>query len=1133
MKVQLDGGQVIDLGTTETTPTIGITDYSRRVTDDFGVTTVVERGFSRRMSVRMALPTDTVDAVQRQLANLRATSALWIADASLQWLNVVGFYKDFSLDLAVPPLSFCTLTVEGLAETEVVADGGGDPAPAGSASTLRLLQPITVDDAQLFAASVPENDAAAWASGTTYADGARVIRAHRVWESLVGGNVGNDPTTTTGSWLDTGPTNRWAMFDQALGTATTGTGSLSATLAPTAPIAAVAFLDAAGATVRVQVMSGSTTVYDQSVAVGGRAVVTFTGLPQTANLKVIATLTGASGSAPVSLGTLLAGAIVSLGITEASPSAGITDYSRKEVDDFGAVTIVQRAWSKRMTAQALIRTDAVDLVANRIAAVRARPSLWIGDSGLDSLSVYGFFKDFSIEVGDVVSKLSLSIEGLSKAAPVMPFGAGSAQLTQGSPDAMNWHLGLLAGDEYMRISNDGGATYGPAIKIVEEAGQAGEDGAYQQLVFRRAVTRPATPTGGGIPAGWYDGVPPDGADPIWWSVQYQRNGVGLGPWSTPGQISGQDGADGSSAFILVPKAGTFINANRITKAATADAAWDASAHSAAGFRGGAVASFRPGQTDKSIFVGLNDNPSNDNGFADIDYAWLCEAGGNRQAWLAGSPVGPVGTYDSASIFQIIYDGRTVRWLKDGGLVWAEDASPDRLLYLDTSLYHPSASIEDVAFSAAGRAGGDGEDGPAGYNNATIPIYQRAAAQPPLPSAQATYTFSTKSLTGLNNGWSTSIPAGTDPVWQSAATASSQAASDTIEANEWAAAVQVARNGQDGTGTPGANGLNNKSVFAYQRAVSQPAPPSQNAVYTFSTASLSGLNNGWSPTIPDGTGIVWVSTATALSPTDNDNINPSEWAAAAKLAQDGAAGADGFAVDTETTNFVQPVYSGGASKPTWTGGSGTIRLNKGGQRITAGVTYAVLGVTDIASLSLSGDTFNFAGATDDAGQFTIRATYNGVNYDKVVSVKKVYDGEAAFKGSVQITGTNVAATTATGVTTAPGGRGLTVSAAVSYIVSTGGAGSYQAALSLYWRNVTDNGPWNLLGTQNGSGATRVNQSSNPQEPEYVDTPGTVSAAYSFTGPASDKQIGFEARVAAAAGVGPVNFYNGSVKLEVSS
>src|SRR3546814_3198817 len=42
-------------------------------------------------------------------------------------------------------------------------------------------------------------------------------------------------------------------------------------------------------------------------------------------------------------------------------------------------------------------------------------SLWIADEGTDSLTLYGFFKDFSIEVGETVSTLSLSVEGLSKA----------------------------------------------------------------------------------------------------------------------------------------------------------------------------------------------------------------------------------------------------------------------------------------------------------------------------------------------------------------------------------------------------------------------------------------------------------------------------------------------------------------------------------------------------------------------------------------------------------------------------------------------------------------------------------------------------------------------------------------------
>ncbi|NII59846.1 hypothetical protein [Sphingomonas aerolata] len=417
MRVITDQGETIELGNVETTPTIGITDFSRRVTDDFGVTTVVERGFSRRMSVKLGVPIGDVDALQRRLATLRATPALWVADDRFASLSMRGFYKDFDLDLATPAVSYCTLTVEGLAETAAPEDVPGDPAPPGDMSTLQLIQPITVTDAVLASSTVPENDAVEWSSTATYALGARVMRAtmHRLYENLTAGNVGNDPAGVSGQWLDVGPTNRWAMFDEALGTSTASVNSIQVVFNADAANA-VALLDVAATSVRVRA-----TGYDRTTDAGAGAI-TFLDLPADAGTVTVTI----AGTGPVSVGTLLIGRVTTLGLTEASPTAGITDFSRKDVDQFGEVTIVERAWAKRMTARALIRTDAVDMVANRITAVRAQPSLWIGQTGLDSLTVYGFFKDFSIELGDTVSKLSLSIEGLSQAAPVVPFAPGSS-----------------------------------------------------------------------------------------------------------------------------------------------------------------------------------------------------------------------------------------------------------------------------------------------------------------------------------------------------------------------------------------------------------------------------------------------------------------------------------------------------------------------------------------------------------------------------------------------------------------------------------------------------------------------------------------------------------------------------------
>ncbi len=517
MKVIAPGDIETDLGTVEESPTVGMIDYSRRVTDDFGVTTVVKRGFARRMDVRIGLPSENVSAVQRVLAALRATAARWVADDGFDWLNFVGFFKDFQLTHEVGTLSYCTLTVEGLAETEDGADAGEDAAPDGRPSTLLLLQPVTLTTGMLVSSNAPETDYPEWSNITVYPEGARVIKTatHRIYESVAATNVANDPAGVSGKWLDIGPTNRWAMFDQALGTMTSRASSIVVTVAPGA-VNAVALLDVVGATVRVQ---GSG--YDQTKAVGDGAV-TFLDLPG-AGGNITVTV---AGSGTVSVGTMLVGSLVGLGVTGESPTAGITDFSRKEVDDFGEVTIVERAWAKRMEARALIRTDAIDDVANRIAMVRALPSLWIADEGTETLTLYGFFKDFSIAVAENVSTLSLSVEGLSEAMPI--------------------------------VEEDD-----DALAIVEKN------------IYRRSSTAPATPTGGSFdfdtmtttpPADWSVGVPV-GTDPVYISsaIASKVGGGGsadFGAWSPPviAFINGEDGAAGSPGAPGAPGSNGLNNA---------------------------------------------------------------------------------------------------------------------------------------------------------------------------------------------------------------------------------------------------------------------------------------------------------------------------------------------------------------------------------------------------------------------------------------------------------------------------------------------------------------------------------------------------------------------------------------------
>ncbi|WP_338678909.1 hypothetical protein OPV09_17410 [Janthinobacterium sp. TB1-E2] len=211
----------------------------------------------------------------------------------------------------------------------------------------------------------------------------------------------------------------------------------------------------------------------------------------------------------------------------------------------------------------------------------------------------------------------------------------------------------------------------------------------------------------------------------------------------------------------------------------------------------------------------------------------------------------------------------------------------------------------------------GETGLSGLNTGQAFAYKRADAAPGDSPGDVIFTFATASITtpagnDLANGWSKNIPAGTAPLYVRVAAASSRNATDSIAANEWAGAVQLAKDGADG--------LNVAPVRIYQRGATNIAPalPSAACTFTFATGALTGLNNGWSTQVPTAGGAyLFTSGATAASRTATDDIAPGEWAAAARLAADGAAGQRG------TVTVTAPGYS------TWSDASAVYELGHAG------------------------------------------------------------------------------------------------------------------------------------------------------------------------------------------------------------
>lgn len=109
-------GTMYFLGDTQYDCSVGIIDYSRKDTDEFGVTTLVRRGFSKRLSATIELDNSQLNNVIRILSDLRAEPCAWIATDEVGYaaLNVFGYYRDFTTSVRYFSRSLCSLEVEGL-----------------------------------------------------------------------------------------------------------------------------------------------------------------------------------------------------------------------------------------------------------------------------------------------------------------------------------------------------------------------------------------------------------------------------------------------------------------------------------------------------------------------------------------------------------------------------------------------------------------------------------------------------------------------------------------------------------------------------------------------------------------------------------------------------------------------------------------------------------------------------------------------------------------------------------------------------------------------------------------------------------------------------------------------------------
>lgn len=292
-----------------------------------------------------------------------------------------------------------------------------------------VIKPNPITDAVLISSTVPETDYPAWSAAWSYAVGDRVIRTttHKVYEAIVAGAHAGLPENTPARWVAVGSTNRWRMLDSEVGSVTSAPGSLLVVLAP-GYATALALLEVDAQSITVEVRDpASTLTYtttrspDTTVLLSwydyfftdpvARSEIVFPGLYIGAGYTVAVTLTGAT----VECGALVVGEATDLGATEYGATLGIVDYSRKETDEFGVVTITKRKYAKRLTAKLAFERERTNRVFRTLAALRSTPCVYVTADALDyePLTVFGFYKDFRIDVAyPTHNYCTLDIEGL-------------------------------------------------------------------------------------------------------------------------------------------------------------------------------------------------------------------------------------------------------------------------------------------------------------------------------------------------------------------------------------------------------------------------------------------------------------------------------------------------------------------------------------------------------------------------------------------------------------------------------------------------------------------------------------------------------------------------------------------------
>jgi hypothetical protein len=295
-----------------------------------------------------------------------------------------------------------------------------------------VVKPIPFKPAMLVSTTALE-PTPLWVSGGSYSKNAEVTWPDpngnvRKWKSLINHNT--DTPGTTEKWLNIGPCNKCAMFDNMVSTQTVAASPLAVVLEPGGVISNLALLNTIGNEVKVEMLVGGEVVYEntQSLQVAEIASwwdyyfvedeqvsqITISDLPLFYAPQIRITITGAGS---VAIGHTVFGPRFEIGSLSLGATSGIIDYSKKITDEFGTTEFVERAFADELSGQVLVENSQLNSLKRKLRELRATPTLWVGtdnETYRETLVVFGWYRSHRIAINyPAHSLIDFDIEGLT------------------------------------------------------------------------------------------------------------------------------------------------------------------------------------------------------------------------------------------------------------------------------------------------------------------------------------------------------------------------------------------------------------------------------------------------------------------------------------------------------------------------------------------------------------------------------------------------------------------------------------------------------------------------------------------------------------------------------------------------